>query len=314
MSQPISLTTTTPSQGQPVVQLPVPDQLPQGQPVVQLPQGQPVVQLPQGQQTFQLPQGQGVQTQGLPVQSIPAQGYLPQGDGTIMVPKDLHAFTIPQLKYELKLRELKVGGKKAELIQRLNAVGVYSGVPVSPEVLAAQKAARTPTSKAKKDPMEKLENEMRNTSLPLGDLMLLVSKVYGVNLSSDLYAAQAQKIPEALPLPTTEAGLMKLKVVDLRAVLKARNLKISGKKIELVHRILNPNPTPPPVTNLQPAVQTYTPEQLQTIQAGNDMVQMPPPANIPTSPIQVEGIQVPSSIPPQEGVSGIEIPDLTPAN
>ena len=81
---------------------------------------------------------------------------------------------------------------------------------------------------------------IRNANLPMTQAITVLCEVYGKDPISILPKKYIDSLPLPLPVPDTEEGLTNLKVSDLRDILKDMNQKTSGKKSDLVKRILNP--------------------------------------------------------------------------
>jgi hypothetical protein len=175
---------------------------------------------------------------------------------------DWSKLTVAQLKDQLRARQLKVSGKKAVLIERLEQHDRIHGQPLAgpPEAALVLPATGVPgpvpkavsprKKRAAKDPVKTFKSHVRSADLPLGQALNALFDVYGLRRDEQSSAwldnlmvsfeAVAQEKPAAPAAPATREGLLKLKVVDLKKILKERGLPVSGKKADLVERILNP--------------------------------------------------------------------------
>jgi len=135
----------------------------------------------------------------------------------------LESMKVAELKELLKERELKVSGKKSELIERLIESGYEAGKVV------------TKTEKA-------LSTHIRKLDLTLAETMKVVSMLYGLDFEyfADFLSEVGETKPEAeqIHIPETEEELEKLKVKELKEILKSKGEKVAGKKSELIERIL----------------------------------------------------------------------------
>jgi hypothetical protein len=86
-------------------------------------------------------------------------------------------------------------------------------------------------------------SNIRSTALPLGVALATLLEVYGVSDRNQAIMQHVSDLMEASPatppVPQTAEELMKLKVVDLKAILKSSGQKVGGKKADLVDRIIN---------------------------------------------------------------------------
>jgi hypothetical protein len=175
---------------------------------------------------------------------------------------ELEKLKVPELKALLKARNQKVGGNKAELVDRLLGMGVATP-PAGLAPLAA------PLS-----PIQQLQTELERETLVLSPL----PAVQPINAPYQAYAPRsparsparsprvtksprgrkpaakkpaakktaAKRSPRATRSPakilakgrTIRADLEALTIPQLKALLKARKEKVSGKKSELVDRVL----------------------------------------------------------------------------
>lgn len=162
---------------------------------------------------------------------------------------DLSKLTKDQLKQMLRDLNQKVGGNKPELIERLQAA--MNGVP-APTTKAPKTVVDVPVKVSKpkvvKTPTEKLTEQIRSSKQTLGVSLAVLLNVYD---AGDLYDQlmelvndRSEVLPQEPELPSVEgmneSDLKKMKVVDLRKILKDRGEKLVGKKDELIARILNP--------------------------------------------------------------------------
>lgn len=178
--------------------------------------------------------------------------------------------TVKVIKDILRTRKLKLSGKKADLIIRLQTddnanqgvetatppVGVTGGDFIEPVgiVTAGDSSVTvinpTPVVISRKSTLKGLLTEqIRSANLPLEELINIIGDVYGLKAShKERFRSSAQDniILDNLPIKTaaTYESLKKLKVAELKKILKARKEKLSGKKDDLINRILNPTPAP----------------------------------------------------------------------
>ena len=135
----------------------------------------------------------------------------------------LESLKVNELKELLKERDLKVNGKKSELIERL----IESGYEPEKVVTKSEKS---------------LGEQIRKLDLSLFETMRAVSSVYGLDFEyfTDFLSEVGETKPEVkkIDIPETEEELEKLKVKDLKEILKSKGEKIGGKKSELIERIL----------------------------------------------------------------------------
>ena len=168
---------------------------------------------------------------------------------------ELEKLKVPELKAQLKARGLKVGGNKPELVDRLLGVGAANVLPNLAPFAA-------PLS-----PIQQLQTELERETLVLSPL----PGVLPINAPYQPYVARsptrvasprvtrsprakkpaakkpaAKRSPRATRSPTKvlakgrtiRADLEALTLPQLKALLKARKEKVSGKKSELVDRVL----------------------------------------------------------------------------
>ena len=137
-----------------------------------------------------------------------------------------------ELKNLLRERSLKVGGKKDELVARLQEDDQ------NPAERPVKKTATPKTPKVVKTPEETLTNALRKANLSVIDLTQILTTLYpGIVVQ----ASDASIKPAPAPLVFTQEGLKKLKVDDLKKILTSNGQKTAGKKDELIARILNPD-------------------------------------------------------------------------
>jgi ATP-dependent exoDNAse (exonuclease V) beta subunit len=124
---------------------------------------------------------------------------------------DYSSMTVSQLKQILRSKGLKVGGRKAVLIERLESVA--SSTTESSSNSAVDYSLKT---------VSQLKQMLRSKGLKVsGTKAVLIER-----LKSD--------IP---PVETSLLGYLSMTVVQLKAFLRSKGLKVSGKKAELVERI-----------------------------------------------------------------------------
>ena len=181
---------------------------------------------------------------------------------------DLSKYTIPMLKEQLKDRQEKLDGKKAELQERLIAVLEKEGYVVAPIVKKVKKEKKD-SPKPKKDMRIPLRKALRSADLDLASVMELLLEVYGTT-------EDGTKTPISLPPPQDEEGLKRLKVVELRKILRSNNQKTSGKKTVLIERILHPKPSPPPLTTKEVKVDTGVTMPEEKSVGGVQNIKIPP--------------------------------------
>ncbi|GAH89394.1 unnamed protein product, partial [marine sediment metagenome] len=85
-----------------------------------------------------------------------------------------------------------------------------------------------------------LNDQIRSADLPLSEMIVVLKQVYGVDQISDLNISQLMTKPIKLKLVMNYNNLKKLKISELKAILKTRKEKVGGKKEVLIQRILNP--------------------------------------------------------------------------
>lgn len=183
--------------------------------------------------------------------------------------------TIPELKQHLRARNMKVGGRKAELVDRLMGVGVVApqaapqvavpqtetmyfqgGLPaitvrspraaprapraapraVSPRAKAVKKIARGRSLKAD---LETLTTEKLKAILKKRKLKVSGKKAELVDRILKDNRKRKEKGPVDTNVPARKRDLEKLSIPVLKDILRARRQKVSGKKAELVDRILS---------------------------------------------------------------------------
>ena len=249
---------------------------------------------------------------------------------------DFSKLTVVQLKDELRSRGLKLGGKKAELIARLDAYensdeSVQEAVPTKPSPKSATKKKspkKTTKPKAvKKSPTEMLSDSIKKANLPFMDSIITLFTVYGLDQSLPEDSAEVWDwvisvkdntipVPEPEPVEMTEESLMKLKNADLKEMLKSKGLKVGGNKAEMVERLLAPPPPPPayePIPVPSPVSESKVTEaddetvELPAVPLVPATSSPPPPAlpPVPTAPTE--------SVPTPVTDVGAEPKTVTPA-
>ena len=233
--------------------------------------------------------------------------------------EDLSKFTVAVLKEMLRERELPVSGNKALLIERLEesmygptepteteTTGGSEGVeptyevPPPPHSLPSPHNLPVPAStpspskrgRSAKDPLDYVREKVVAANASLADVLKAVFEAYNLSdRTEDVLEALGEfgnSLPPAPEIPNDFESLSKLKVTDLKAILRHEGLKLSGKKDELIRRILDRNeptnsPLPPSTSQLTPANTglPVPPGQLPVPNTGLP----PPPGQLPAPPI-----------------------------
>lgn len=174
---------------------------------------------------------------------------------------------VTELKDILRARKLKVSGLKKELVQRLVDDDVAKGgQPASPTqstsvVSTPAKSSKARSPRVQRTPKESLEIYIRDSNLPLGEVLEVIRKVYGLEETDDLDETP-DLAPVELEVPKTKEELAKLRVKELKVILKKQGKRVSGKKDDLIERILAPRELPKVNTpSLPSANSNYNPPQ-----------------------------------------------------
>ena len=165
---------------------------------------------------------------------------------------------VGELKSELRMRGLKVGGTKDELIERLEEH--YEDPVVASPTPKRRTPKKSPKKKAPKkkakDHSQPLRKGIRTSDLSLSAALTALLEVYGVSekLGHLLDLVEDEDLTDtvvpALDVIENYEELNKLRTTDLKKILKERKQKVSGKKEDLIERILNPE-EPSKVAELQ---------------------------------------------------------------
>ena len=224
---------------------------------------------------------------------------------------DISTFTVKVLKMHLKNAGLKLGGKKAELKERLEEYVNNGGVIVELE------AADSPTgkkAKSVKDPLESFTKGVRLMNQPLSIALNALLTVYGI--SYEQINDSMENLPISLPTPTTRPELKALKVAELKKILKDMGQKLNGKKDDLVDRILNPVDQtevslPIPELDLVPL-----PEPMVIPEVNHDLPSIPSIPNLPEVDVDlpvVSPVSLPAALPVAPVVeSPVSLPTALP--
>ncbi|KAL1507900.1 hypothetical protein AB1Y20_007506 [Prymnesium parvum] len=131
-------------------------------------------------------------------------------------PDCAEAATVPQLRAALRVRGLRISGRKAELVRRLAAFEARGDAPATPPRRRARPSAELPTT-------AQLREALRARGLPLSgrrsDLLVRLR-----------LAEASARIGEPFAQETRT-------VAQLRAELRARGLPVSGRKAHLLQRL-----------------------------------------------------------------------------
>jgi hypothetical protein len=222
---------------------------------------------------------------------------------------DFTKMTITQLKDVLRGlqkagHKVTLAGNKGELIAKINqAYGqgkhevpenvVGAAPPVENVIEVPPLKVNSPKKeKVVKDPRANLMLAMRDANQTFGAAFELLLQVYGMgpvpeaeNLAEVVIEAW-ETTPVALEAPTTYDELMKLRLVDLKKILKDRKQKVGGKKEELVNRILNPEAeveAPAGGLELPPLEPVNVPIDVPEVENPNDLLTTELPA-VPAFP------------------------------
>ena len=241
---------------------------------------------------------------------------------------DFSQLTITQLKDHIRAmnaqgHSLKLGGKKADLVYRLQ---VAYGQVAAPVVNPVQTLQHVPTGvpviaqgglapktkdpkKPSRNPLEVLKSAVRTADQTLSLAISSLLDAYGATDRYPGVMAQLVDISEtkpfAVPIPKTAEGLRVLKVTELKKILKEMLQKVGGKKEELVQRILHPA-----VEQVQQQVHLAPPTQLGLpgAQLGLPGAQLGMAPQVPV-PTQVMAPQVP--VPTQVMAPQVPVPLTT---
>ena len=229
--------------------------------------------------------------------------------------EDLSKFTVKELKEMLRERELLVSGNKAVLIERLEesmygpseltettegpeptyeVPPVPHNLPVPSHNLPVPASTPSPSKRGRsaKDPLDYVREKVVAANASLADVLKAVFEAYNLSDRADevleALGEFGNSLPPAPEIPNDFESLSKLKVTDLKAILRHEGLKLSGKKDELIRRILDRNeptnsPLPPSTSQLTPANTglPVPPGQLPVPNTGLP----PPPGQLPAPPI-----------------------------
>ena len=163
---------------------------------------------------------------------------------------DFSGLKVAEFKAELRKRGFKVSGKKDDLVDRLienyHMPIVASGEPRSKTPKKSKGGKKSPKklNKSKQKRQETLVKAIRTTNMPFSQALAILLQTYDIQNSQLLEQASELNIKDLLPpvldVADDEEELKKLKVVELKKILKERGQKVSGKKADLIERILNP--------------------------------------------------------------------------
>eukprot|EP00984_Skeletonema_dohrnii_P005460 scaffold1920_cov97-Skeletonema_dohrnii-CCMP3373.AAC.4 len=132
-------------------------------------------------------------------------------DSTTDMSVDYSSMTVSQLKHILRSKGLKVSGRKAVLIERLESDSASSAVSIKADV--TEKSSVT---------VEQLDHILRRKGLKVG----AKEEVLIERLKS-----------ENIPVEKSLLGYLSMTVVQIKNILRSNGLKVSGRKAVLVERV-----------------------------------------------------------------------------
>nr|QBK91419.1 MAG: SAP domain protein [Pithovirus LCPAC302] len=151
-----------------------------------------------------------------------------------MMSQDFSDMTVKELKVHLKDNGLPVGGRKANLIERLEQF--VSGDTTTESVVEKKSKSK----RSRKDPLETVKSAIRDADLTLEQSIRVLFDLYSGLPESVLEMINGEEKPEPVEVPNTKEGLKILKVAELKKILRDMGQKVGGKKSELIDRILHP--------------------------------------------------------------------------
>lgn len=146
-------------------------------------------------------------------------------------------------------KEIKLSGKKADLVARVeHYMEATEGCLIDESLLNKSKRS---SSKKKVDPSLVFQGQIRDADFDLTQGLKMFLEVYGLQ---DLEAEIEEVIVEAdhkmsmkpkpMPVPETREELSSLTVKQLKSILDKQGKKKSGKKADLIDRVLEEAPEP----------------------------------------------------------------------
>lgn len=129
---------------------------------------------------------------------------------------DYSSMTVSQLKHILRSKGLKVSGRKAVLIERLESETDSASSAISMNVNAA--ASNAPIT------VEQLDRILRRKGLKAGTRKeVLIERLKSENIPIEKYLL----------------GYLSMTIVQIKNTLRSKGLKVSGRKAELVQRVVS---------------------------------------------------------------------------
>lgn len=176
----------------------------------------------------------------------------------------LLSISVVDLKYILKNQNKKLSGKKADLINRILDEGSPPTSPKSPPANNVVVAGSYIETDLKGMKVTELKVILKSQGKKVGGKKAdLISRILG-----DSVVAKSPVVNGTVGTdePHTEENLKKLKVAELKDILRSQGKKLGGKKADLINRILNGGIISPESTNENPElVKNIDPESVITL-------------------------------------------------